>query len=466
MRALVGCVVALTACGGAQVAKPAWQAPYSSYLVGGNEYHPDGSQTDIPGFNGSDAPFYVGIHGDGDDLTLDALAPSSHEVLARIEHATREHIFGAQFIAIKTRDPKTKQEQWRVASFKPGKDHTELDAYSPPMRGLHKWTDGNNGYVLGVLAGTEEEVYVPLDPTGRPVWMPPGTIGVKPVLYNKHGYDLEWRGWLVQWSGQQTGVTFSSSRTLGSLDANGPAWKVARAETTRTKYGEWFVVYGTRLDGTCETTGSRDDGWAIESGSSSTCDSALAESVAKEDAFNAELEEKRKVDEAAARARQAQHEANEQALERNWHAYIDAIYASGSYPTTFPPDVCTVARTFSGENHASILNYRSYNAMLPHELECFVERTDVTESQKDEVLGIVKAVQGRRVSDDRAAAERVQREEHQRRAEAATPAYSGTPDDHGLSDETRAIENQNRAMEAYARGGGGVCPFSDRSLCN
>jgi len=476
MRSLRNCVVVLAllaACGGAQKDRRWWMDRYLGFLA-------THKQSVVITDDESGVPVQLAVvsRPTPDLANIELLNPRDWRALAHISNATGVFLSGHTWVAIQVKPSATSAPQWRLATFTEDHNGLSLKSLSPPLLGVERFaakilsfasygpTKAVETDVNAIVAGTEPGLYLPLTEQGDLAPLPAGALGAKPILWTKNG-ETRWKGWLIK---TRDGWMLSLDPEAKSLVAS-TVWKDASVNIARAPAGlELQIICGTRSDGTYDVSGEPmdPDDHRAPIGTGATCDAAFVAMLAHYQAiadatYNARREKEK---------REATDKARLPADARAYEAALDKLglgpAAITSSQTPFPDSVCALARTFSHANHTAIVANRG--PWLAGELECLLQRPDITFEDGDTIS--MRETTLRQQQWDRDAAARRAREDREMAARNAArdPGNPGAPsssyDDHGVNARTNSIEEQIRAQEAYSHGGGGLCPFADRSLCH
>lgn len=392
------------------------------------------------------------------------------KVLARVEHCFGEARFEANgnrnVLALETLADGHKAWALIVYDEDEVTHQRTLVAFPPALRKVSLWYDTNDVPLWAVAAGSEDDLVLPIDGAGRPVWFPEGVVGVKPIFWGGASW---WAGWLVRWKTPTPGWSVSFARDLSDVALDGARWTSLELRDlpgiVHAGYTGLLFVEGRPPTGGCEAfpLNAGRTGVDAQPTLGATCELATGVMLERYEALqNANDARLAAITAAQEAARRAEAEVRQNAADAAARADLlarsqyEQLVLELPATATLPAEACTLARSMSFVGHRILVSARiTWSALLVDELACLRGRASSDQEQRDVAsvvrqnelkLGIATATTTTSAPEPR-----------------DTSSYS-SPGDDAISRETRATEARTEAMRAYTYGRGGVCPF-DAYLC-
>lgn len=292
-----------------------------------------------------------------------------------------------------------------------------------------------NRFVL--LRRTGEDLFTRLDDRGKPISLPAGAEGVRPV----HGFGVYSMAWAVK---------FPDGWSL-AYDRDALAVQPARYNDIAYDKEEGGVFLGKRADGSCEATERRKRTSLVAPTCEAAAKNVVAKRAADEKAAAAAATQLAAQKREAAAMAAAYEKANAESLRSLRDSYLAS--ARGRDWT----GACRTGSLMLLKDHTALVSERAIAGTAdPQERSCLARRGPDGTRAVDEAV---------RTAQQRRAAERQQQEQY-----AATHGYSSSSSSSGATPAglpRPTHEEQMKKMNDYTYGSGRAssCPYSDPALC-
>lgn len=289
---------------------------------------------------------------------------------------------------------------------------------------------------------SEPPLFVPLGGDLKPIALPTGVLGVRPV--SDETKRAQWDGWYVRW---QDGWSTTRDPDLSRFSNPGPRWK---SVVVKEGLGNLYFT-GTLPDGQCEAETIEETPYREPRPTAASCDQAIAMLhagimkywIARNEAMakpSSTVQEPSPAEVEAKRVQEVEKAA--------FIAYRTAVSIQ-SYATA-----CSEGRKMRPEVHAKVVAWRcSLQACHGEEFFCYKGRQDANRADTEFLEKMW--------SDVGATAAREKEAELQRRLNR----HTYTPGQ-GTGGPSAAERLKQTSDYNYGSGRASSCPMTDASLCN